>query len=363
MVNASQRGLTKPKSKIRLRLGLTPPHPKPVPAQTTSEKVITSTAISTATASATQVSPPVSCGQLAKSHSKSIVTSSTYSVASPGTGGINSLNASTSTSTSARTSNASPDSRSAFTYDNTSPSSLNHDTHEAHTGHTYTHTTTRSHTRTHTGTGLTFDTISYASASPISVHYAAHNRSTATLVSSLHEHGPLETSLYPTPSASSLSDEDYLDDIQAHAQATALARADHNAHAHGHDNAYGHGYVQDLATAAGESYPGITAATKADAVFMITDQQLSDRFSFEKEIGFGNWGSVWLCKLRRVRSELSMPQSHGYEVRLGRAAALSGGGGAGGKVAIKLVHRNQDPVSCTAPVELNLVHIDSPIGV
>jgi hypothetical protein len=240
--------------------------------------------------------------------------------------------------------------------------------HEAHTGHSHTHTRTqsRTHTRTHTGTGLTFDTISYASASPISVHYAAQNRSTATLVSSLHEHGPLETSLYPTPSASSLPDEDYLDDIQAHAQATALARADYNAQTHAHDNAYGHGhghgYVNDLATAAGESYPGITAATKADAVFMITDQQLSDRFSFEKEIGFGNWGSVWLCKLRRVRSELSMPQSYGYEVRLGRAAALSGGGGAGGKVAIKLVHRNQDPVSRMARLKPMLIHVASLIG-
>lgn len=40
----------------------------------------------------------------------------------------------------------------------------------------------------------------------------------------------------------------------------------------------------------------IPTAVVAEDVFSISDQELSDAFAFVKEVGFGNWGSVWLCK-------------------------------------------------------------------
>lgn len=87
----------------------------------------------------------------------------------------------------------------------------------------------------------------------------------------------------------------------------------------------------------------VTVTSGADDIFSLTDQQLSDRFTFISEIGFGNWGSVWLCKPKHVRSsQLSEP---GAVVKLGKQAAASGGSGAGGKVAIKLVHRSKTAVS------------------
>ncbi|WVQ84397.1 hypothetical protein IAT38_006549 [Cryptococcus sp. DSM 104549] len=67
-------------------------------------------------------------------------------------------------------------------------------------------------------------------------------------------------------------------------------------------------------------HPNIANATSGvDDIFSLTDQQLSDRFTFISEIGFGNWGSVWLCKPKHVRSS-----------QLGEAG-----------VAIKLVHRSK----------------------
>lgn len=90
-------------------------------------------------------------------------------------------------------------------------------------------------------------------------------------------------------------------------------------------------------------HPNIATVTSgADDIFSLTDQQLSDRFTFISEIGFGNWGSVWLCKPKHARSsQLSEP---GGVVKLGKQAAASRGSGAGGKVAIKLVHRSKTAV-------------------
>lgn len=95
-------------------------------------------------------------------------------------------------------------------------------------------------------------------------------------------------------------------------------------------------------------HPNIASVTSGtDGIFSLTDQQLSDRFTFISEIGFGNWGSVWLCKPKYVRSgQLSEP---GAVVKLGKQAAASGGSGAGGKVAIKLVHRSKTAVGSLSP--------------
>ncbi|WVQ73507.1 hypothetical protein IAR50_003079 [Cryptococcus sp. DSM 104548] len=86
-------------------------------------------------------------------------------------------------------------------------------------------------------------------------------------------------------------------------------------------------------------HPNIAGVTSgADDIFSLTDQQLSDRFTFISEIGFGNWGSVWLCKPKHARNSQI---EQGAVARLGKQAAASGGSGAGGKVAIKLVHRSK----------------------
>ncbi|KAJ3572947.1 hypothetical protein NP233_g2751 [Leucocoprinus birnbaumii] len=67
--------------------------------------------------------------------------------------------------------------------------------------------------------------------------------------------------------------------------------------------------------------PGPTAE-KSD-VFSISDQALSDRLQFIQEIGYGNWGSVWLCR----------PKLSSSSDGLGTAK--------GQKIAVKLVHRSK----------------------
>ncbi|EIN12938.1 kinase-like protein [Punctularia strigosozonata HHB-11173 SS5] len=56
----------------------------------------------------------------------------------------------------------------------------------------------------------------------------------------------------------------------------------------------------------------------ATDVFSISDQTLAQKLHFVNEIGFGNWGSVWLCRPRSGHDKLS-----------------------DAKVAVKLVHRNK----------------------
>ncbi|KAH7914263.1 kinase-like protein [Hygrophoropsis aurantiaca] len=57
---------------------------------------------------------------------------------------------------------------------------------------------------------------------------------------------------------------------------------------------------------------------EATDVFSLSDQLLAERLTFVKEIGFGNWGSVWLCKPKSSSERNSDVQ-----------------------VAVKLVHRSK----------------------
>ncbi|KAG6817008.1 hypothetical protein H0H87_000904 [Tephrocybe sp. NHM501043] len=61
--------------------------------------------------------------------------------------------------------------------------------------------------------------------------------------------------------------------------------------------------------------------TESNDVFSLSDQVLSDRLHFIEEIGFGNWGSVWLCKPKlRTGASKDGPEQ---------------------KLAVKLVHRSK----------------------
>ncbi|KAG1818692.1 kinase-like domain-containing protein [Suillus subaureus] len=62
------------------------------------------------------------------------------------------------------------------------------------------------------------------------------------------------------------------------------------------------------------------SATEANDVFSLSDHLLAERLQFVKEIGFGNWGSVWLC---RPKSSSSSNKHKDVEV------------------AVKLVHRSK----------------------
>ncbi|KAI0699944.1 hypothetical protein C8T65DRAFT_742293 [Cerioporus squamosus] len=59
---------------------------------------------------------------------------------------------------------------------------------------------------------------------------------------------------------------------------------------------------------------------EATDIFSISDQVLADRLQFIEEIGFGNWGSVWLCKPKGESSTSTVHDS---------------------KIAVKLVHRSK----------------------
>ncbi|KAF9468652.1 kinase-like domain-containing protein [Collybia nuda] len=61
-------------------------------------------------------------------------------------------------------------------------------------------------------------------------------------------------------------------------------------------------------------------------IFSLSDQVLSDRLQFIEEIGFGNWGSVWLC---RPKSSASSPGADGLSNVPDQ------------KIAVKLVHRSK----------------------
>jgi protein-serine/threonine kinase len=80
----------------------------------------------------------------------------------------------------------------------------------------------------------------------------------------------------------------------------------------------------------------------SDDIFLMTDQMLCERFSFAHEIGFGNWGSVWVGKPRHYRASTLEKRIPGG--RMGKMAAANGGYGAGGKVAFKLIYREKTAV-------------------
>jgi len=94
---------------------------------------------------------------------------------------------------------------------------------------------------------------------------------------------------------------------------------------------------------AGLRHPHLRAlVNQSDDIFLMTDQQLGERFQFAHEIGFGNWGSVWVGKPRHYRASTLEKRIPGG--KMGRMAAASGGYGAGGKVAFKLIHREKTAV-------------------
>ncbi|KAF8682207.1 kinase-like protein [Rhizoctonia solani] len=66
-----------------------------------------------------------------------------------------------------------------------------------------------------------------------------------------------------------------------------------------------------------------TGEQHSSDIFSLSDQQLSDKMKFVKEVGFGNWGSVWLC-----------------EPRLAEERAVYGS-----QIAVKLVHRSKTPTT------------------
>ncbi|WVQ65424.1 uncharacterized protein L199_003600 [Kwoniella botswanensis] len=216
------------------------------------------------------------------------------------------LAASTSTSNSgiSRT-----DSRSAFTYDSSSTPSPPHKTE--------------------------FDTISYNTISPESLIYQQPNGHAN------HIHGQINESS-STLITSSEGDGEY------HVDHPSWQQQQQQQVVRQEQSYYGEsGEEEDEKYDNGEStlHPAISSITSGtDDIFSITDQQLSDRFTFISEIGFGNWGSVWLCKPKHTRSSYLFDQHNENEraiLKLGKKAAVSGGTGAGGKVAIKLVHRSR----------------------
>ncbi|OSD07458.1 hypothetical protein PYCCODRAFT_1358875 [Trametes coccinea BRFM310] len=60
---------------------------------------------------------------------------------------------------------------------------------------------------------------------------------------------------------------------------------------------------------------------EATDIFSISDQVLADRLQFIEEIGFGNWGSVWLCRPKPSSSSQDPVREN--------------------KIAVKLVHRSK----------------------
>ncbi|CCM06214.1 uncharacterized protein FIBRA_08459 [Fibroporia radiculosa] len=65
---------------------------------------------------------------------------------------------------------------------------------------------------------------------------------------------------------------------------------------------------------------------EATDIFSISDQVLADRLQFIEEIGFGNWGSVWLCRPKPDSSSPSTDSPHALNDT---------------KIAVKLVHRSK----------------------
>jgi hypothetical protein len=196
-------------------------------------------------------------------------------------------------STSTNASNMSrPDSRSLFRYDNISPSTQDHTL-----GTSDAMGITQAHSRPR---DLAFDTVSYASASPRSTNYFEQSFANAVPAGS---------------TSSSLTASDvYSYDEEQYAPRDPL-----------------------------DGYPHPKAAIEgSDDIFACSDEHFNTRFELIKEIGSGNWGSVWKARPLHVNSSRAdMRQVR----RLGRASALSQGSRAGGMVAIKLVKQDRsDPV-------------------
>ena len=275
------KGLTKPKSKIRLRLGLTPPHPT-APKH---ESLVPSLPVSTTVTHKVAVIPPFKPKRNANAHGNGLATSTSTNRTS---------------TTISRT-----DSRSAFTYDNeTSPSIISNGRDDYDYGQDHSHGN---------GYGDTpsppFEDISLSTHSP-PMMYPENNISRSSIQSNATGMDPnlahhVVQHYYPTPERTEPEVEDDAG-ILRHPHLTALAHS-------------------------------------SDDIFLMTDRMLGERFSFSHEIGFGNWGSVWVGKPRHYRASTLEKRIPGG--RMGRMAAANGGYGAGGKVAFKLIYREKTAVS------------------
>lgn len=73
----------------------------------------------------------------------------------------------------------------------------------------------------------------------------------------------------------------------------------------------------------------------ASGIYSLTDDELRTVFEFGDCIGHGNWGQVWVCRPIDPDSGI------------GHASAMKSGMGGSGRVAIKLVERDGNPVSDT----------------
>ncbi|WWC88336.1 uncharacterized protein L201_003246 [Kwoniella dendrophila CBS 6074] len=252
----------------------------------------------------------------------------------------NNLNASTSTCASGSGSAISrTDSRSAFTYDFSSSTPSKSPPHRTE-----------------------FDTISYNTISPESLMYQNQNQNPSI------SHGLNHPQQYNNDSSSTLLSSSSSEEGNGSANGYEYHVYPNQQHQqqqqiHHHREQYyqqqqqqpseeGVVEIEDERHDNGEEtlHPALNTITSGtDDIFSLTDQQLSDRFTFISEIGFGNWGSVWLCKPKHLRSSyhLNNPQHQQMNeneravIRLGKKSVASGGSGAAGKVAIKLVHRSR----------------------
>ncbi|ORX37068.1 hypothetical protein BD324DRAFT_424119 [Kockovaella imperatae] len=288
VMTAKAPSLYKPKSKIRLRLGLTPPHPV---APTTTNKTGASAIPSAPSKTYLVTSLESPSSSTSTSNARSFDTSLSAHTSPSNVDGTT-LAASQITYAS---SHSRPDSRDAFALE-ISPSTQS----------------------THSPAAVNFDTISYTIQSPVSVSFNhLGNQSRTNLETAQHA--------YPTPSPSSspvpTSRDTSIDDDQTY-------------------NPLLQPGVQ-IRDSTDLNHPHLAEeAAASDMVFRLTDEQLSERIHFADEIGFGNWGSVWLCRTRRKR-----PKGDGPLARLGLGAAAAGGGRNGGMLAAKLVHRAPDPTT------------------
>ncbi|KAL4261794.1 non-specific serine/threonine protein kinase [Pleurotus pulmonarius] len=65
-------------------------------------------------------------------------------------------------------------------------------------------------------------------------------------------------------------------------------------------------------------------------IFSLTDNVLADKLTFIEEIGFGNWGSVWLCR----------PKANPHSPNADDVTRIQEN-----KIAVKLVHRSKTPTT------------------
>jgi len=211
--------------------------------------------------------------------SKYLQPGSSYGTTSTANAPTESLGASTNTTFSAQSVTSRGDSRSAFALD-LSPSSAS------------------SYNPNHK-----FDTISYATASP-------------------------QSAAFDSRVPSGLSSPTLLYQQDAYHQSTLSLAPSHLQEE-----------LNEIKDELNESHPAIAYAVEgADDVFSMTDEQLGDKFAFSKEIGFGNWGSVWQARPRRTRAEWEYDSAQ--TLNLGKKSASV----SGGLVAMKLVHRIRDEV-------------------